>query len=169
MGFEPPPKAPAAGYARYAKDFFAKNKESLAGPDGKIDIQDANSQIREKWDAMSSGEKGRYESAYKRERETYEAFFRDWLQRYSGDIRKIEGVIGKLRIPGGRKGQVDPGKRGRQSGYIMFCGDLRSKGSIKIDDSATAREKISTFGKEAGRRWKALSESDREASNTWIG
>ena len=167
-GLPVPPTSPPTAYIAYSRDWFTKNKASSSGPDGRIDLSIIGPQIASEWASLAAGEKSRYESAYKRARDSFAKEFTAFSNSLGkGDLHAIEKITGsKVRSPGGRKNLLAKTGGTRQlSGYQMFIKDLRSnQNSLFINDNLDQRAKIAEFGKKAGQAWRTLSESEKDVS-----
>ena len=166
------PKGPVTAYGSFVKEFYAENKEALKDPaTGKATLGRITQAVSEAWKNLSESQKETYNAAAKEAKKAYDSTYKSFYESLSPETKKaIEKATGKkLSVPGGKLRakqalREQPGYPGAPlTAFFEYLKDLREGGTV---DTAglEASEANLAVAKEAGNRWKAMSDSEKQVS-----
>lgn len=155
------PKASPSPYALYVKDYFARESENLKSGGGKIHISEISSKIADEWKSLPDGEKAKYETTAKQLRTSYESELKTFLSTLSStDKAALKTSTGKsMKLPVKLRGGEGERKR-PLSAFFEFLADMRKTGGL--DASVSGSNKVTSFAKAGGDRWKSMSEGEKK-------
>jgi flagellar biosynthesis GTPase FlhF len=167
------PKKAAGPYAIFFSEFFKNHRGQFAAASGKIDLSEATKAAGAEWKGMSDEAKTKYVAAAKDLKSQYEVTYREFFNSLSDIQRKaIEKKTGKkLPPPGGKRAVKDaiknmPGNPGRPSTpFFLFLSEEKPDIMRLLEEKGVeGSQVIGLLGKEAGRRWRALTEEQKQVS-----
>jgi hypothetical protein len=130
------------------------------------------SQVGSAWSELTETAKAEYNTQAKELKTAYDKEYRSFLEGLSDDsIKAIESATGKkLRIPGGKAARKQEmhkaagGPRKPMTAFFEFMQDHREKEMAKGE-----HVKATDVAKQAGDKWRNMSESDKQVSPHWVG
>lgn len=144
------PNAPKRAKSSYMM-FCAEQRKEIVKNNPKLSVTEIMSKLGKTWKELKDEQKKKYEALATEDKKRYEREMEDYEPAPEFENAKSE----KGRKRGEKKGKDGP-KRAL-SAYMFFCADERER--IKQEDSGLSNKEIMS---EMGRRWKALSDSDKE-------
>lgn len=142
------PKKPLTSYLRWAGEVRASITEELKKKNPKQEGKDRNqavmTELAKRWEALSAEKKAKYEKAYKKDKEAYDAA----MENYTPPATTSEDAPARKS----RKGQ----NTGKLNKYTLFCKEMRP--SVLADNPNIENKEVMT---ELANRWKEVSEEER--------
>jgi hypothetical protein len=135
----------------------------------KFSIKDVASKMGQAWNELAEASKEEYTKQAKDLKQAYNKEYRNFLEGLSNEaIKEIESISGKkLRIPGGKKARKQELNRAAGSpgkpltAFFEFMKHFRAE----YDGDAQGKERAVDMAKQAGEKWKNMSESEKQVSS----
>ncbi|BEI86796.1 hypothetical protein CcaverHIS002_0701420 [Cutaneotrichosporon cavernicola] len=168
-----PPKRPMSAYARFFKEWFEKNGDSLR-QQGKLDITQLSRTIGTAWSDLQVSDPAKVErmkAQAKVDQEAFEKAYGDWyFARTPAERTVVEKALGRrLQFPGGRAAfnrdlRDRPGNPGRpSSSFFEYLRSLQPE--LKNHPDIAGKPGIEShqaIAKIAAERWRTLPEAEKE-------